>query len=226
MKKYFWLLTLLLLGFAIDSNPLLAQPKKEGGKKADGKKAPANQAVKSKSPVLKKAVNRSSSKASKKEPAIQPYVSKNAWSSNGPNPLIEQGIAGWYGHFHHGRKTASGERFSRDLMTAAHRTMPFNTLLKVTDTVSGQSVVVRVTDRGPYVRNRIIDLSEEAATQLGIRYKGVSRVSIEKMKESSAENLPDGGLPFENASVRSIPDINVSTHKNSERMGVSDSKLE
>lgn len=91
----------------------------------------------------------------------------------------ESGYASWYGSFHHGRRTASGERFDKRAMTAAHRTLPFGTIARVTVPATGQSVVVRITDRGPYSRGRIIDLSEAAAEQLGIRGRGVAPVRVE-----------------------------------------------
>ena len=92
------------------------------------------------------------------------------------------GLASWYGKSHQGRKTANGERFDRFEMTAAHRSLPFNTLVRVTALASGREVTVRITDRGPHVRGRIIDLSEQAAGELGIRDGGVARVRIEPVE--------------------------------------------
>ena len=90
------------------------------------------------------------------------------------------GKASWYGGKFHGRKTASGERFDKRAMTAAHRTLPFGTKVRVTSVNTGRSVVVRINDRGPFGRReRIIDLSEKAAESLGMKNAGVVRVKLE-----------------------------------------------
>jgi rare lipoprotein A len=86
------------------------------------------------------------------------------------------GLASWYGQQHHGRRTASGEPYDMNKLTAAHRTFPFGTRLRVTNTENGRSVVVRVNDRGPHVDGRILDLSRQAATTLGMIDAGVARV--------------------------------------------------
>ena len=86
--------------------------------------------------------------------------------------------ASWYGKSFHGRRSANGEIFNQYKLTAAHKTLPFNTLVKVT-TQNGRSVVVRITDRGPYVRGRGIDLSYAAASQLKIIRSGVAHVKLE-----------------------------------------------
>jgi len=88
------------------------------------------------------------------------------------------GLASWYGQQHHGRKTASGEPYDMHRLTAAHRTMPFGTRLRVTSVENGRSVVVRVNDRGPHVAGRILDLSFAAAKSLGMVGNGVARVEI------------------------------------------------
>jgi len=88
------------------------------------------------------------------------------------------GLASWYGQRHHGRPTASGEPYDMHRLTAAHRTMPFGTRLRVTSVENGRSVVVRVNDRGPHVAGRILDLSFAAAKSLGMVGNGVARVEI------------------------------------------------
>ena len=93
---------------------------------------------------------------------------------------LQQGKASFYARSFAGRKTASGERLHNDSLTCAHRTYPFGTLLKVTNPANGRSVVVRVTDRGPFVRGRIIDLSWRAAKELDIISQGVAVVSVQK----------------------------------------------
>ena len=86
------------------------------------------------------------------------------------------GLASWYGQRHQGRRTASGELYDMNKLTAAHRTFPFGTRLRVTNVENGRSVVVRVNDRGPHVDGRILDLSRQAATTLGMIEAGVARV--------------------------------------------------
>lgn len=93
--------------------------------------------------------------------------------------FTQDGVASWYGPGHQGRLTADGERFDMRKLTAAHRTLPFNTVLRVTDLDSGRRVTVRVNDRGPYVKGRILDLSAAAATALGMHHDGVAHVRIE-----------------------------------------------
>jgi rare lipoprotein A len=89
------------------------------------------------------------------------------------------GIASWYGREHQGMPTASGEAFDRRELTAAHRSLPLGTVLRVTNPANGRQVTVRVNDRGPYVRGRMLDLSEKAARALGIVDRGKARVEME-----------------------------------------------
>lgn len=89
------------------------------------------------------------------------------------------GMASWYGPGFHGRLSASGERFNQNAMTAAHRTLPFGTRVRVTNVNNGRSVVVRINDRGPFIRGRVIDLSAAAARQLGMINSGVAPVRID-----------------------------------------------
>ena len=88
------------------------------------------------------------------------------------------GLASWYGQRHHGQATASGEVFDMNKMTAAHRTLPFGTRVKVTNVENGRSVVVRVNDRGPWVKDRVIDVSRAAGRALGMTGEGVARVEV------------------------------------------------
>ena len=95
---------------------------------------------------------------------------------------IQSGGASWYGPGFHGRKTASGERFNTHALTAAHRSLPFGTRLEVTNLENDRSVVVRVNDRGPFVRGRIVDLSLAAAKALGMAKDGVTRVRLRPLQ--------------------------------------------
>ena len=95
-----------------------------------------------------------------------------------PSPLVvEAGIASWYGAKHHGRRTASGERFDQKKLTAAHPTLPWGSIVRVTSLANGKSVDVRINDRGPFVKGRIIDLSRAAARVLGMA--GLMQVQLE-----------------------------------------------
>ncbi|GIW24288.1 septal ring lytic transglycosylase RlpA family protein [Meiothermus sp.] len=101
-----------------------------------------------------------------------------------PPPALatEQGWASWYGPRFHGRRTANGERFNKFHLTAAHRTLPFHTRVRVTNLHNGRSVVVRINDRGPYIRGRILDLSYAAARALGMYSQGVVQVKVEVLR--------------------------------------------
>ncbi len=92
-----------------------------------------------------------------------------------------RGMASWYGPGFNGRRSANGERFNQNALTAAHRSLPFGTKVRVTNVRTGRSVVVRITDRGPHIRGRIIDLSAAAARIVGVMQSGVAPVQIEVM---------------------------------------------
>jgi rare lipoprotein A len=93
----------------------------------------------------------------------------------------QSGIASWYGGKQHGKRTANGEVFDKFELTAAHPTLPLESEVRVTNTDNGRSVTVRVTDRGPAAKGRIIDLSQGAAEELGMKQAGVAHVSIETL---------------------------------------------
>lgn len=95
-------------------------------------------------------------------------------------PLVETGLASWYGRKFHGRKTASGETYNMLAMTAAHKTMPLPSYARVRNPANGREVIVRVNDRGPFSDKRIIDLSYAAAVKLGV-HKGVAPVEVERL---------------------------------------------
>lgn len=94
---------------------------------------------------------------------------------------FQRGTASWYGPGFHGRKTASGERFNSNDMTAAHRSLPFGTRLRVVNESNGRSVVVRVNDRGPFAHRRIIDLAKGPAQSLGLTSTGTGYVSLHRL---------------------------------------------
>jgi len=99
------------------------------------------------------------------------------------------GKASWYGEDFHNKSTASGLAYDMHTFTAAHRTLPIGTVVKVTDQNNGKSVIVCVTDRGPFVQDRIIDVSYAAATQLGLSKKGVGKVQLEVVSDENGAPL-------------------------------------
>ena len=105
----------------------------------------------------------------------------NTVASKTVRKFSQTGAASWYGRQFHGRKTASGETFDMNGLTAAHRTLPLNCYIRVTNKVNGKSVVVKVNDRGPFHGNRVLDLSYGAAKRLGVTNAGVAKVSIERV---------------------------------------------
>jgi rare lipoprotein A len=92
------------------------------------------------------------------------------------------GSASWYGGKFHGRTTANGERYDMHKLTAAHKTLPFGTKVKITNQRNGETVVVRINDRGPYAGRRIIDLSRAAADKIGMLRSGVAPVRVEVIR--------------------------------------------
>ncbi|MDP1864657.1 MAG: septal ring lytic transglycosylase RlpA family protein [Thiobacillus sp.] len=102
----------------------------------------------------------------------------------------QEGLASWYGRRFHGKKTSSGEPYDMYAMTAAHPTLPIPSYARVTSLVNGRSVVVRINDRGPFHKNRLIDLSYTAAHKLGYLGKGSARVRVESI-DPAANGIPD-----------------------------------
>lgn len=117
--------------------------------------------------------------------------------SSYPQNFQNKGIASYYHDKFHGRTTANGEIYHKDSLTAAHRSLPFQTYVKVTNLSNNKSVIVKINDRGPFVKGRIIDVSKAAASQLGIIKQGVAKVSVEIIKpenpsiESKSKNHED-----------------------------------
>jgi len=96
--------------------------------------------------------------------------------------------ASWYGPGFHGHKTANGEVYDQMSFTAAHKSLKFGTLLKITNLKNSKSVVVRINDRGPYIHGRDLDLSKAAALELGFIRKGVSKIKVEEIKIAGLDN--------------------------------------
>jgi len=95
--------------------------------------------------------------------------------------FVQTGVASWYGKDFHGKKTSSGEKYNMNAMTAAHKTLPLGVFVKVKNTRNGQEAIVRVNDRGPFVKGRVLDLSYAAAKKLGVDIAGTAPVRIEAL---------------------------------------------
>lgn len=109
----------------------------------------------------------------------KPYQIKGIWYYPQSDPDYDvKGVGSWYGEQFHNRRTANGEIFDMDAVSAAHKTLPLPSLVEVTNLDNGRKMVVRVNDRGPFVGDRVIDLSRAAADQLGYRRQGVARVRV------------------------------------------------
>ena len=116
----------------------------------------------------------------------------------------ERGKASYYAKSWSGRKTADGSRLHHDSLTCAHKTYPFGTLLKVTNPANGLSVIVKVTDRGPYVKGRVVDLSVRAAKELGMLSQGIAPVIVERYNPSI--------IPFKPEDIE-LPEFDLGTNE-------------
>ena len=103
--------------------------------------------------------------------------------------IKDRGVASWYGEQFHGRQAANGEIFNMEAMTAAHRTMPLGSIVRVVNLANGKHLYVRITDRGPYVNGRILDLSRAAAVELGMEQGGLAHVQVEMVGKRRPELL-------------------------------------
>jgi len=150
--------------------------------------------------------------------AIVPHRSSQSTPAStaavAPQEMSAHGVAGWVGQEFAGRTTANGEIFDPMLMTAAHRTLPFGTLVDVHNPKSGQTVRVRVNDRGPYVGDRLIDLSYAAAQQIGLADGGGGEVDISVVKVGRGDREPPAAFSVnvpDNSSVAAVPPAAAAT---------------
>lgn len=146
---------------------------------------------------------------------ISPRGNKTPYEVNGERyevigsarGYVEEGVASWYGLKFHGEETSNGERYNMYEMSAAHKTLPLPTYLRVTNLDNGQKIVVRVNDRGPFHSDRIIDLSFAAANRLGFADKGTARVRLEAITppNPSISSSPVSGAAPEDNNLRIVP---------------------
>lgn len=123
-----------------------------------------------------------------KKAALQ-SAAKKADKTEKTAKFSQTGKASWYGPGFHGKKTANGERFDMNTLTAAHRTLPISSRVRVTNLANGKSVVVRINDRGPYHGNRVMDLSKAAAQELGFIRTGTAQVKIEPLAPADGKTI-------------------------------------
>lgn len=122
---------------------------------------------------------------------LRPYEIRGRWYEPYYDPSYRAvGVASWYGDPFHGRLTANGERYDKRLLSAAHTTLPLPSVVEVTNLENGRSVQVRVNDRGPFVGDRVIDLSEAAAEELGFKRQGLARVEVRFLRLANASGTP------------------------------------
>ena len=115
----------------------------------------------------------------------EPYQINGEWYYPEVDKDYDQtGIASWYGDYFHGRLTANGEYYDMNSLSAAHKTLPLPSYLRVTNLENGKSIIVRLNDRGPYVGDRIIDLSKRAAIELGMLKQGTANVRVQYIEEA------------------------------------------
>ena len=133
-----------------------------------------------------KLVTGSADKASPQYKIGKPYQFQGTWYYPAEDFKYEEtGIASWYGAQFHGRKTANGEIYDMNTLTAAHRTLPMPSFVRVTNLGNGRSLILKVNDRGPFARNRIIDISRRGAQLLGFHDAGTARVRVQIMADKS-----------------------------------------
>ena len=141
----------------------------------------------------------------------KPYKVGGEWYYPESDPYYDRvGHASWYGKQFHGRKTANGETYNMNALTAAHKTLPMPTYVKVTNLSNGRSIVLRVNDRGPFVAGRLIDVSRRAAQLLGFQQKGVTQVRVQAVDENGrvrrGKKRPPRVLTTQASSAKTSPD--------------------
>lgn len=176
------IVTLLLAGFlTFGSLNSLASTKSTKAKSSiSTKKQTASKATKKVVKTSKKAVK----KIAKKGVTIKKKSAKEL-HKHSTRKYFQTGVASYYANKFNGRRTASGEIFSNAKMTAAHKTLPFGTIIEVTNLRNGRSVIVRVNDRGPYAHARVVDLSSAAAREIGMHHSGTAKVKINILNKNA-----------------------------------------
>lgn len=131
--------------------------------------------------------------------------------------IKDRGVASWYGEQFHGRQAANGELFDMEALTAAHRTIPLGSVVRVVNLTNGKHLYVRITDRGPYEKGRILDLSHGAAVQLGMQHEGLTHVQVEIVGERRPE-LMWLSEKFSDRAASLLADLGLQTDRTSSGM--------
>lgn len=216
MKRFFVILLLAILSYsnavAEEKKRTFSHLEKESTKKNSKKKLPPTELMKLGAGYKKKAGLDSDNvdeewNISEDEEIANKYISEDGsyvgeykvgkeyevfgvkYTPQKYDDFEEVGTASWYGDDFQGKKTANGEIYHKGDMTAAHPTLPLPSMVKVTNLDNGKSSIVRVNDRGPFAKNRIIDVSEKAADELGFKGKGTTTVKIEFLPEETEDML-------------------------------------
>ncbi|WP_338022601.1 septal ring lytic transglycosylase RlpA family protein [Bartonella australis] len=144
----------------------------------------------------------------------KPYQIKGKWYHPKDDLSYKRvGKASWYGSYFHGRLTANGEIYNMNLLTAAHPTLPLPSYARVTNLKNGASIIVRVNDRGPFKKDRIIDLSKQAAVMLGYADEGVTDVQVEYVARAPTDNYENSYLMASYVRRDSIPSVTKKKEK-------------
>ena len=141
-----------------------------------------------------------------------PYEVEGVWYHPKVDPNYDEtGIASWYGKPFHGRATANGENYDMNELTAAHKTLPLPTMVRVTNLENGRSLILRINDRGPFVNGRVIDVSRRGAQLLGFYNRGTAKVRVEAVSGKSETFVADAGetSDAERAAVTAVPRAEV-----------------
>jgi rare lipoprotein A len=134
-------------------------------------------------------------------------VSESKFTRNVSKYFFQRGIASWYGVKFHGRRTSNGEVYDKYKLTAAHKTLPFNTIVEVLNIENHKKVIVRINDRGPFVKNRIIDLSKKAASMLGIEDTGTAPVILTLLNNKHLNKLSNSNIILKSSQQTKLDNV-------------------
>lgn len=199
MPNFRWFI--LIIGLFISFALVSPQPACSAPKKSSHKTEIKKSTSKAKSRTGARVESKSAAKADKKAGAKEAKKSadkseREIWLDRAQNSEALTGKASWYGKDFHNKATASGLLYDMHTFTAAHRTLPMGTIVKVTDQNNGKSVMVCVTDRGPFIKGRIIDVSYAAARKLGLSERGVGKVELEVVGDVNGMPIKKGQAYF------------------------------
>lgn len=195
-----------------------ASSKEKAGKKSSSAQPHKSKATAQKAKSEKKVLSenrkdrskKTASRSARKKKSAAGDSNRDLWLKRAQDSEIMTGIASWYGGKAHGGPTASGLHYDMYTFTAAHRTLPMGTIVRVTDQENGKSVMVCVTDRGPYINGRIIDLSYAAARQLDLAdSRGIGKVALEVVSDAEGTPLREDQAYF----------VRYTTERRSEKVG-------